>query len=1332
LTPPSPPAHRLSPSAFGRSFEFECDRQLKVTLLADEHTPEPWRALKLQGREEMKTRAGTRAVLDAGRAWEEEALSRPAVRARLVAPPAPHPDAPVEGRRWAEDPAEEARESLRVLRAARPGELLYQLKLTPPAALYARLGLSAAQVELRPNLPDLVQVLTEEEVARERLGALSFAEWLARPSAGEGGGRVFRVIDLKRSAQVKVSHRAQVLFYALELDEVLRAEGVAGRVDLDLGGVWLGGREGPDAVRLDAVRPFFEARAAALPALLAAPVAQARWRLQPQCEWCDLRPECAAQAAREDHISRLQGVTARGLETLEALGARTTADLDVVLRRPQIDDALARCASLDQQALTLQARVRAHVTRAPAPLARLSQLLPAREDVALFLTAHSEPGLQRPWGLGLLAVDRAGATGLPADPFVLVAASADEVLPNLLNWFCALERALGVAARAGAGRALTVQLYCYSHLERRLALDALRALRAEAERRRDEGVWGRCERVLHVIQGAELISGARHPAALTEAPVVPLLSALSGLYALPIDVSYTLPEVAAALALGAPYPRSEARHFPYGHQLRSDEVLDAWGGARVDLEPTREDLRARLRAYAALLDHLRAQRPEAAVRALPPFRLPEPSRLRHHDLSRLAYIARYERSVEEQGTRALRFEGMGATERYSRLPVLQSFGGGRFGVVALPLTLRVEAGGFAPWLLVEASDDGLARAARARESLGGPLPDRVAYVRVGDVTPDPRNPPGAAGPQVGDGVTFWGGDWRDGEAPAALDVPAGRYLFLCPCHADSNTDKSLKALERIDGALPPRGAAPAALARGATLLVSLLEGQAAAHNALEFAPPVARRLEEARLAARLTPSQRDAWARVARQRVSAVWGPPGTGKTHFLASYILAAAAAHAAEGRDLRVAVSAMTNAAIDNLMAKLAELSAALPAPLPLIRVGSWTVGPRPPAVEVIEDRRRFREIPKTGAQVIGATQWKLDALKEPIDLLVIDEASQLLISHACVGLSLLKEGGRLVVAGDHEQLGPVLKGDYPREDPAEARLVSSILDLVRGATLDPRDPHRAGVPMCQLLENFRMCEALTAASRAVYGPRYVCATPEVAARRLSRDVGGVRLPQTALDAVYDAVRLPDEARAAHTFVDPGPFVRECLRPSAALTLVSLEGTHAARENPREAALVALLALALREAAGPGRADEDFWREDLFVIGPHHRQNDLTRGALKAARRWARSPFVETVDKAQGQEAECVLVTYGVSDEELAAAEGSFLYERSRLNVSLTRAKAKAVLFLSRPLLDGSALLLDDPRVASGLGYMQGLERLCAEGGRAARFDVGGGGAVVVRSLG
>ena len=58
----------------------------------------------------------------------------------------------------------------------------------------------------------------------------------------------------------------------------------------------------------------------------------------------------------------------------------------------------------------------------------------------------------------------------------------------------------------------------------------------------------------------------------------------------------------------------------------------------------------------------------------------------------------------------------------------------------------------------------------------------------------------------------------------------------------------------------------------------------------------------------LTESQLAAYREIRRRRVVAVWGPPGTGKTHFLTVAILGLARAYAAAGMPFRVLVTAFT----------------------------------------------------------------------------------------------------------------------------------------------------------------------------------------------------------------------------------------------------------------------------------------------------------------------------------------------------------------------------------------------------------------------------------------
>jgi superfamily I DNA and/or RNA helicase len=171
-----------------------------------------------------------------------------------------------------------------------------------------------------------------------------------------------------------------------------------------------------------------------------------------------------------------------------------------------------------------------------------------------------------------------------------------------------------------------------------------------------------------------------------------------------------------------------------------------------------------------------------------------------------------------------------------------------------------------------------------------------------------------------------------------------------------------------------------------------------------------------------------------------------------------------------------------------------------------------------------------------------------------------------------------------------------------------------------------------------------------------------------------------------------------------------------------VVLDGVDAGKENQLEARLVARLTRALRNgmvtATGmPYANDRDFFHgtgkngPGVFIVSPHHVQIAAIRKAI--ARNGLKNPFVDTVEKMQGQEAEVVLISYGVSDPEFALREAKFIYGRNRLNVAITRARCKAILFLPRPLLDAPPGVLDVEEAVAGLAFMRQLYDLATEKG-------------------
>ena len=409
------------------------------------------------------------------------------------------------------------------------------------------------------------------------------------------------------------------------------------------------------------------------------------------------------------------------------------------------------------------------------------------------------------------------------------------------------------------------------------------------------------------------------------------------------------------------------------------------------------------------------------------------------------------------------------------------------------------------------------------------------------------------------------------------------------------------------------------------------------------------------------------------------------------------------------------------------------------------------------MLEPARLPKWLQREPQAVVGATVHALlksyDALPE-FDLVVIDEASQVRVPESSVPISLvgrsrpLGAGGRSPAVAAHRQgrlpgaaagstrAAPFdlrSRGQRPRDRlPACHVLLPQLRSLteprVRQAEAYPtgtdqawRDaPNRhfvarrcgpapyaiTGPAVMQLTENFRMNDVLTSFSAGLlYGPNYRPYDAPIAARRLDL------VPERCLD----------------------PFVEACLDPAFPLVVVVLDGVWAARENAFEARLVAKLVTGLRGtlrgAGGKLYADdEQFFRSGVFLISPHRAQIRLIDRELRQQRMWQHPPLVDTVDKMQGQEADAVIVSYGVSDPEFAIQEAEFIYGLNRLNVAVTRARSKCVVFLPRPLLEAAPQVLDRPQAMRGMAFMRDLVAAVSRCGEPQTFALDDGASAVV----
>lgn len=235
---------------------------------------------------------------------------------------------------------------------------------------------------------------------------------------------------------------------------------------------------------------------------------------------------------------------------------------------------------------------------------------------------------------------------------------------------------------------------------------------------------------------------------------------------------------------------------------------------------------------------------------------------------------------------------------------------------------------------------------------------------------------------------------------------------------------------------------------------------------------------------------------------------------------------------------------------------------------------------------------------------------------DLALLDEATQ-----AIEPLSLLAflKADRLVLAGDHKQLGPTVLSQQAARDGLTKSLFLRMLEV-----------HGDGVKV-MLREQYRMHEAIMAyPSATMYGGE-LRAHPSVAKRTLKELL--------TRDGVDDAPLI---------FIDTAGKGFDEERPEGSASLA----------NPGEADLVASYVKHVR--------DHGLAAEAIAVIAPYSAQV----AALKA--RIGDAVTIDTVDAFQGRENELVVVslTRGNADGEIG-----FLADLARMNVAMTRAKRQLV---------------------------------------------------------
>lgn len=365
--------------------------------------------------------------------------------------------------------------------------------------------------------------------------------------------------------------------------------------------------------------------------------------------------------------------------------------------------------------------------------------------------------------------------------------------------------------------------------------------------------------------------------------------------------------------------------------------------------------------------------------------------------------------------------------------------------------------------------------------------------------------------------------------------------------------------------------------------------------------------------------------------VHVLQGPPGTGKTAVLAATAIATAR------MNREVVIIANTHHAVNNALQKIRSFDKKAT----LIKVGATLKSEE--LDETILKFEKFNEYyeysyenrrKKRTGHIIGMTIWgaithlglRHHAHFRPY-ISLVDEASLMPLSLAAI---LGKTAPSVCLFGDSRQMPPIFRPELEDNDKS-----ISILDYCSQKV--------EGVPVKVLHTTYRMNELITnIVSRAFYEP-------------------------------YGTVLKSAAEIAANSFHSEYLKSRN-LSDSLIFMDTSLSSSGCEEENEGEAfAVVEIVSALMAEGVSPS---------SVAVITPFRRQVRLLRSIAHEVIKENEIPLIDTVERLQGQDVECIIISFAASDENYIEELRGFLFNPNRLNVMISRAKTKVIIFCSQEI--------------------------------------------------
>jgi predicted RecB family nuclease len=378
-------------------------------------------------------------------------------------------------------------------------------------------------------------------------------------------------------------------------------------------------------------------------------------------------------------------------------------------------------------------------------------------------------------------------------------------------------------------------------------------------------------------------------------------------------------------------------------------------------------------------------------------------------------------------------------------------------------------------------------------------------------------------------------------------------------------------------------------------------------------------------------SEQDAAVRVAlalRSSYLPIQGPPGSGKTHSAAEQILALVG----DGRT--VAITGPSHAAIYNVIDAVLKHAADRGVEAPRIGQRADEGNPSLHAGAQSLSYRRLKDGLTNGdLDVVAGTPWMLSRpeFQGSVDTLIVDEAGQMSLADV---LAMAGSARNVILLGDPQQLAKPSQATHPPG--SEVSALQHVLGPDRETIADD-----AGLLYRET-------------------------------RRLPPD-----LCQYTSEMFYDSKLTPMPGLDRQAILGDPPLA------GAGLRAIEVPHEGNTQSSTEEAAKVVELVQSLLGRQWRDRHGElaTIGVGDIMVVTPYNAQIRVIQAA--AAEAGLPRLNVGTVDKFQGREAPVVIYSMATSSPENAPRGMEFLYDRHRLNVATSRARALAIIVASPALL-------------------------------------------------